>query len=155
MKKNFALFFLIILFPCIPGCSRSDTFKNITYSENVTIKGVPQDELYRRIAIWVTFTFRRTLSHVMYADGDEGIIKIRYIYSISQDMAASIRSDITVEVRAERYTISFSDVWYQALDEKNQPYGEETTLPSQDVADKLLNQWKILIGDLKDVIPRL
>ncbi|MCL2410022.1 MAG: DUF4468 domain-containing protein [Treponema sp.] len=155
MKKLSFLFFLIVFILSSSGCSRSENFKNINFSEVVIIEGVYQEELFSRISMWVRFTFRRSLSYILHGNADEGIIKLRYVYrTLIERNTTDIISIITLEVRDEEYTITFSDASFQVYDDEGLPYGEETSLPSQDIADMLIFQWKSLADDLKQVVLR-
>jgi len=112
MKKiTFCLVFIGIIFSaCLStGATAAEP---IAYSEIVDVKNLSKDALYTKANMWFVDTFKNAGSVIQFSDKEAGIIKGKYISSgIGSDFGyrVDVGSTITVEMRDNRYRISFTD----------------------------------------------
>jgi len=158
MKKNVFLGIIGVLI-LFYGCGTMGGLQEaVTYSEVVNVSGSTANDLYVKINMWFVDAFRKADSVIQFSDKDSGIIKGKYISPNNIVWGTDyyrISSIITVEARDERYRISFSDPLCRPIGSVlggnyNGMVYPEGNLKNQEMADKVIAEWKKITKDLKN-----
>lgn len=153
MKIIFLLLCTILLSSC--ATTGAKVTEPVIYSEVIDVTGVTQSVLYTKANMWFVDAFRNAGSVIQFSDKESGVIKGKYI---GDDIMAGIyvcriSSTITVEVKEGRYRILFADPMYQYVgDVLNGMYarpGTEGAVVTQEMADKVTEEWVNIAADLK------
>jgi hypothetical protein len=152
MKKIFFCMVLIgsMFTACLTAGKKAD--EPIVYSEVVEMENLSKDTLYTKANMWFVDAFNNAESVIQFSDKESGIIKGKYIFpGIGYDFGyrVDVGSTITIEVRDNRYRISFADPDAYTINPNTG--GRGMTCKSVPVAlvDKIMTDWKGLASNLK------
>ena len=154
--KRFLLVFLpmmIIFSAC--ATSGAKVTEPVAYSEVADVVGVSQATLYTKVNMWFVDAFRSAGSVIQFSDKESGVIKGKYIGDniMAGIYNCKISSTITVEVKDEKYRISFADPMYQYIgDALNGTYarpGAEGAVVTVEMANKVKEEWEKITASLK------
>jgi hypothetical protein len=80
-----------------------------TFNEVVDVNDLSSTDLYTRINLWFVDAFRSAESVIEFSDKESGIIKGKYLFKGNDGLYPyDCQSTITVEVKDEKYRISFA-----------------------------------------------
>jgi hypothetical protein len=160
MKKLLGVFIVGILFFLVGCASMGGVTESVDYSEIIDVQGVNAGDLYTRVNMWFVDAFRSADSVIQFSDKESGVVKGKYVSAENIVHATDyyrISSTITVEVKDERYRISFSDPKCRPIGSvlggnyNGQVYPERN-LVNQDMAEKVKESWAVLAGQLKNSV---
>ena len=155
MKKiTFCLVLIGVIFTSCLTTGEKST-EPLVYSEVVDLKNLSKDALYTKANMWFVDAFKNAGSVIQFSDKEAGIIKGKYISpGIGSDFGyrVDVGSTITVEVRDNRYKISFADPDAYTINPSTG--GRGMTYKSVPVAlvDKITIDWKSLASNFKSYI---
>jgi hypothetical protein len=144
----------------LTACATSGTkiTDPIVFSEVVDVPDVEQSTLYTKVNMWFVDAFKSADSVIQFSDKESGVIKGKYIGDniMAGIYICKISSTVTVEIKDGKYRISFSDPIYQYIgDALNGTYarpGAEGAVVTQEMADKIKEEWAKLAENLKESV---
>lgn len=155
MKKM--LLGLIVVLVMLSGCATTGTKLNepLIFSKVVDVPGINKTDLYVKANMWFVDAFKSAESVIQFTDKESGVIKGKYIGKnvMTGIYICKISTTITVEVKDEKYRISFTDPMYQYIgDVLNGAYtnfGASGPVETVEMAEKIKPEWIVLSENLR------
>ncbi|MDR1288270.1 MAG: DUF4468 domain-containing protein [Treponema sp.] len=124
------------------------------FSEVVNANGSSAADLYTHINLWFVDAFNSSESVIEFSDKESGVIKGKYLFRSNDGLYPyDCQSTITIEVKDEKYRISFAlpYIFYYSLNGVNRS-SKAAPVQSQAMADVIIGNWRKLAEDLKNNI---
>jgi hypothetical protein len=161
MKKKLIFWGIVIPFlvaSIVSGCTTTDPAltNSTTFSEVVDVAETSAADLYTRINLWFVDAFKSAESVIEFSDKDSGVIKGKYLFRGNDGAYPyDCQSTITVEVKDEKYRISFASpyIFYYSPNGQNRS-SKPAPVQNQAMADKITAEWQKLADDLKNNISK-
>jgi hypothetical protein len=152
--KNLIFCFGVVGILFIASCSSAPPpvklSEPLAFSEVVDVTNVSQTELFTRANIWFVNTFNNAESVIEFSDKDSGVIVGKYLMRQRyRGYPAQIITIIRVEIREERYRISFTDPQWDFSDLRTAKYQPVDT---EELAAQIIPEWNKLAESLKIVM---
>jgi hypothetical protein len=138
----------------------------VTYSETVDVAGVSQSALLEKASAWATnyknevsqwnskYVNNVTRMYILSSDEKSGVIKVQY-YSNEIKVGievCKVSSNITIEVKNEKYQILFTDPEYFTFSGMAGSWWKEGPVVTENMANKVKEDWANLAASLKSYI---
>jgi hypothetical protein len=138
------------------SCATTDPAltNSTTFNEVVDVDGLPATDLYTRINLWFVDVFNSSESVIEFSDKESGVIKGKYLFRGNDGLYPyDCQSTITVEVKNEKYRISFAlpYIFYYSPNGVNRS-SKAAPVQSQAMAELIIGEWQKLAEDLKNNI---
>jgi hypothetical protein len=153
MKRVICFIYVVFIFI---SCTTTDPAltNSTTFSEIIDVGGLSASDLYTRINLWFVDAFNSSESVIDFSDKEAGVIKGKYLFRGNDGpYPYDCQSTITVEVKDEKYRISFSlpYIFYYSPNGRNKS-SKAAPVQSQEMADMIIDEWEKLAENLKNNI---
>jgi hypothetical protein len=145
--KGLLLFFLFVLSACMT--QQPITKEEGTVSETVETPGINAADIYTKINLWFVEAFNSAESVIQYSDKEQGVIKGKGNFATTFMTPIRVFFTITVEIKDEKYRLSFSDPYFQNTTTTNMSPTINTYPLDKRLLEETLAEWKLLANSLK------